>query len=62
MCWNHHAIRDTWELERERWTPPARSTDHVRVSDADRDEVIKKLSHHTGEGRLTRVLVTSPQF
>lgn len=48
MCWSHRElIRDSWSSERV-----PRDTG-VRVSDADREAMIAKLSHHTGEGRLT---------
>ena len=52
MCWSYHQMsRGSWQREPRRRdrTPP---TD-VRVSDAERDEVVEQLSQHTGEGRLT---------
>lgn len=52
MCWsNHRAARDHWSREITRREPASRTD--VRVSDAERDEVVEQLSRHTGEGRLT---------
>ena len=52
MCWsNHQAVRGSWP--RESRPRHAGSRADVRVSDAERDEVVQQLSRHTGDGRLT---------
>ena len=52
MCWNHY--RDDWGRRFEpeaRWEASTAAT--MRVSDADRQQVIDQLSRHTADGRLT---------
>lgn len=52
MCWsNHEAGRISWQGETARRQSTYRAD--VRVSDAERDEVVQQLSRHTGDGRLT---------
>ena len=52
MCWsNHQAARGSWQRETHRRDATTRAD--VRVSDAERDEVVEQLSRHTGDGRLT---------
>ena len=50
MCWSGEELRGPWQWQTRRTERPARD---VRVSDAERTEVIEHLSHQTGEGRLT---------
>lgn len=52
MCWStyraaYRPVNRTTRADRPRTAPD------VRVGDAERDETIKALSHHTGAGRLT---------
>jgi len=52
MCWsNHQAARGSWS--RETWPRDTATRAAVRVSDAERDDVVQQLSRHTGDGRLT---------
>lgn len=51
MCWSNHEFRGSWQRQVRRRDPMTRAD--VRVSDAERHEVIEQLSRHTGEGRLT---------
>jgi hypothetical protein len=51
MCWNHY--RDDWGRRWERETTRTAPPDTMRVSDADRQQVIDRLSRHTADGRLT---------
>lgn len=52
MCWsNHQAFRGYRPREVGRPQPASRAD--VRVSDAERNDVIAQLSRHTGDGRLT---------
>ena len=57
MCWsNHQAARGSWQREMRRRgvvrAEPVRHDD-VRVSDAERDDVVEQLSRHTADGRLS---------
>ena len=52
MCWSNHQMdRSAWRRE----SAPRDSTHRadVRVSDAERNDVVDQLSRHTGDGRLT---------
>lgn len=52
MCWNHY--RDDWGRRYEREaTPAGPPAQTLRVSDAERQQVIDQLSRHTADGRLT---------
>ena len=51
MCWNHDMVYGSWPRDVRR-REPARAAPDVRVSDAERDEVVQQLSRHTGDGRL----------
>ena len=53
MCWNHHMVYDSWPRAARRREPARAPAAEVRVSDAERDEVVQQLSRHTGDGRLT---------
>jgi hypothetical protein len=53
MCWNHHMVYGSWPREARRREPARAPAADVRVSDAERDEVVQQLSRHTGDGRLT---------
>ena len=61
MCWsNHQVARGSWPRDMRRRDvvrrDPRRDTVHrgdVRVSDAERDEVVGQLSTHTADGRLS---------
>ena len=51
MCWSGEELRGPWQWQARR-TDRSTPSD-VRVSDAERTEVIDHLSRQTGEGRLT---------
>jgi hypothetical protein len=52
MCWNHHW--DDWGRRVERQAPQRTPrSEALRVSDAERQQVIDQLSRHTADGRLT---------
>ena len=52
MCWNH-MVDSSWPRATRRREPMRAPAADVRVSDAERDEVVQQLSRHTGDGRLT---------
>ena len=52
MCWNH-MVDSSWPRATHRREPMRAPAADVRVSDAERDEVVQQLSRHTGDGRLT---------
>jgi hypothetical protein len=52
MCWNH-MVDSSWPRATRRREPVRAPAADVRVSDAERDEVVQQLSRHTGDGRLT---------
>ena len=52
MCWNH-MVDGSWPRATRRREPMRAPAADVRVSDSERDEVVQRLSRHTGEGRLT---------
>jgi len=52
MCWNH-MVDGSWPRSTRRREPMRAPAADVRVSDAERDEVVQQLSRHTGDGRLT---------
>jgi len=52
MCWNH-MVDGSWPRATRRREPMRAPAADVRVSDAERDEVVQQLSRHTGDGRLT---------
>ena len=51
MCWSNHELHGSWQRQVRRRDLVTRAD--VRVSDAERHEVVERLSRHTGEGRLT---------
>ena len=53
MCWNHDMYYGSWSHAARRREPARAAPADVRVSDAERDEVVQQLSRHTGDGRLT---------
>jgi len=52
MCWNH-MVDSSWPRATRRREPMRAPAADVRVSDAEREEVVRQLSRHTGDGRLT---------
>lgn len=62
MCWQRHEQfhwseraegRSRPQRDRREHGSPARSPDHVLVSDAERQAVVDDLRQHTADGRLT---------
>ena len=53
MCWNDHMVHGSWPRATRRREPLRAPAADIRVSDAERDEVVQQLSRHTGDGRLT---------
>lgn len=59
MCWaRRDSVREARRSEARRWSEretarPVRTPANVRVSDADRQDTIDQLRHHTADGRLT---------
>ena len=53
MCWNHDMSYRSFPHAARRREPVRAPAADVRVSDAERDDVVQQLSRHTGDGRLT---------
>src|SRR5689334_8368325 len=53
MCWNHDMSYRSFPHAARRREPVRAPAADVRVSDAEREDVVQQLSRHTGDGRLT---------